>query len=114
MNFKTKGFCWAFLGLALIFLSLILEVIFYVPDLQHPASSTITYLGLNVLHAVIKLLEVSGIAFMVLRLIHLVIGTESWSDYFRGRLQRLAIATGQFGEDGALIISERLAHRRDQ
>jgi hypothetical protein len=50
MNVKAKGVFWVVLGLALIFLSLILEVFFYVPDLQHPASSTINYLGLNALH----------------------------------------------------------------
>jgi hypothetical protein len=92
MNVKNKGACWVVLGLALIFLSLILEVVFYVPDLQHPASSAVTYLGLNLLHALVKLLEVSGIAFMVLGLIHLVIETESWSEYFRERLREIVTA----------------------
>jgi len=49
------------------------------------------HLGRLVLHSLVRLLEVTGVACFVLGLIHILVETEGWSDYFRERIQQIVL-----------------------
>jgi hypothetical protein len=78
---------WVLLGLALLLLFLILEGAFFEPT---PTDHT-QHLGKSILHAVVRLLELTGVACFVLGLIHIMVETEGWSDYFRERIQEIVL-----------------------
>jgi hypothetical protein len=46
---------------------------------------------MNLAHSAIKLLDVSGIACLVLGLIHIMIETDDWSEYFRERIREIVM-----------------------
>lgn len=96
MKINTRsGLSWGVVGLAMIFLSLILEMLFFGPiaTQQSPGEnfSTSGALALNLLHTLVKLLDVAGIAFVVLGLIHVMIETKDWSSYFRDRIREIVM-----------------------
>jgi hypothetical protein len=82
---------WGLGGLALLFFSILLEL--YFTPTQSPAAALppTNLLGTLVFHSVIKLLELTGIACFVLGIIHILVETESWSEYFRERLREIVI-----------------------
>jgi hypothetical protein len=84
---------WMIAGFAIIFLSLLLETGFFSVEGTGAAEhhTVGVQIGLNVLHSVIKLLDVAGIALVVLGLIHIVIEAEGWSEYFRERLREIVL-----------------------
>jgi|SRR5215471_6708273 len=94
MRLKSQtALFWILVGVVLIFLSLILEASFFGLDgtvsAEHRSSAA--QIGLNALHSLIKLLDVVGIACLVLGLIHTMIEAEDWSDYFRQRIREIVM-----------------------
>lgn len=86
MKPKTKsGAIWIVIGLALVFFSLLLEATVLKAEILDPGILT------SIVWALFKLLDVAGIAFFVLGLIHLTIETEGWSDYFRERVREIVM-----------------------
>src|SRR5262245_60934392 len=93
MKPKTALF-WIAVGLLLIFLSLFLEGTLVGPEGILPSPGNLSVPGriwIEALHALIRLAEVSGIACFVLGLIHIVIETDDWSEYFRERIREIVM-----------------------
>jgi hypothetical protein len=95
VKLKAKsGLFWVILGLALIFLSLLLDTIFFAPSGPPqpsggpPASPSIV---MSLGHSAVKLIDVTGIACLVLGLIHIMIETDDWSEYFRERIREIVM-----------------------
>jgi hypothetical protein len=95
MKLKSKsGIFWVTLGLALIFLSLLLDSIFFAPSgtpqvsAGAPANPSMV---VSLAHSAVKLIDVTGIACLVLGLIHIMIETDDWSEYFRERIREIVM-----------------------
>jgi hypothetical protein len=87
MKTKTKsGVAWILGGLALVFFSVILEALIFGAGTARANS-----IGMDLIHSLIKLSDVAGIAFLVFGLIHITIETEDWSDYFRERIREIVM-----------------------
>jgi len=88
-----KGSAWVcvLIGFVLLFLFLVLEMAFFEPGGISGNIPSTEHLGRLFLHSVVRFLELAGVAFFVLGLIHILVETEGWSDYFRERIKQIVM-----------------------
>ena len=90
MTVETKsGLFWGAVGIAIILLSIILEAIL-AANFPLPPHSAYSISG-TVLQTTVKLLDVVGIAVLAVGLIHILIETKDWGDYFRARIREIVL-----------------------
>lgn len=86
-----SGIFWSVIGITVIFLSLILEALSTGSGSMNENLFASGALAANLLYTLLKLLDVTGIAFLVLGVIHIMIETEDWSNYFRDRMREIVM-----------------------